>query len=484
MKKTCTVILSFFIGMLFVSGQGSLSQRASIAVPYNNAISSFKTSTCIDTIRYPDSKLTNLVELDSLSFNGISAYSQAYHFSGSGIIHGFNAYILLDFDNTAGNTNPIRLIASVHQLFNINTNYPNAPDLLIHTDTVDVFDVSFRDQPLMFSSPVAVTDSFVLVLELDTTALPPTLPYYGYNGYADGLGESLSWANYLGIWYNCYYDWGGAWDSDMLLSPIFEETFTTAYTVDTDTICLGESVKFTNTTLASIDTMFYTASNSYSLDLDNMNIVTPFDTNYTHTYSTEFLYNTQVMATRYGYTANCVDSAQEVVLVNDTAIADFSFVHLGGGNYQFTSTSTAANTYSWDFGDTSPLDINQNPTHTYVSSNNFTVCLTVTDSNGCNVDSVCKVVSFVLDVDDFDAADYVKIYPIPATKYFNITVPNNYYGGEIVITDVVGQELKSVEVEHQDKVKVSTEEMESGIYFVSIDFKGERVFTKRIVVNK
>ena len=93
-------------------------------------------------------------------------------------------------------------------------------------------------------------------------------------------------------------------------------------------------------------------------------------------------------------------------------------------------------------------------------------------------------VSFVLDVDDFDAADYVKIYPIPATKYFNITVPNNYYGGEIVVTDVVGQELKSVEVEHQDKVKVSTEEMESGIYFVSIDFKGERVFTKRIVVNK
>ena len=121
---------------------------------------------------------------------------------------------------------------------------------------------------------------------------------------------------------------------------------------------------------------------------------------------------------------------------------------------------------------------------TYTSANNYTVCLTVTDSNRCNVDTICKVISFVLSIDDFDAANYVSIYPVPATKYFNVAVPSNYYGSEIVITDVVGQKIKSIEIESQDKVKISTEEMGSGIYFVSINHEGERVFTKRISVNK
>ena len=102
----------------------------------------------------------------------------------------------------------------------------------------------------------------------------------------------------------------------------------------------------------------------------------------------------------------------------------------------------------------------------------------------CNTDTYCDTVSFVLNVDDYYAADYVKVYPIPANKYFNVDVPNNYYGGKIIITDVVGQLLKSVEIENKEKVKVSTENIASGIYFVSIDYSGERVFTKRIVIDK
>ena len=321
------------------------------------------------------------------------------------------------------------------------------------------------------------------MLELDSSELPSTLPYYGFNGYSDGLGESLSWAHYAGTWYNCLTDWSGAWDSDMLLSPIFEESYTGSYTVDSDTICLGDSVLFTNTTTAYTDSMFYTASDSFSLDLGDATSVDLYLTPYRHTYGSAASYTSQLISTRYGHTGNCVDTASRVVLVNDTTIASFTIAHMGGGAYQFTNTSIAGNIYSWDFGDGYSASL-ESPSHTYASAGNYTVCLTVTDSAGCGMDTVCQVISFVTSIDDFDAANYVNIYPVPATKYFNVTVPNNYYGSEVIITDVVGQKIKAVAVENQDKIKISTEEMESGIYFVSIEHKGERVFTERIAVKK
>jgi PKD repeat protein len=39
-------------------------------------------------------------------------------------------------------------------------------------------------------------------------------------------------------------------------------------------------------------------------------------------------------------------------------------------------------TYSWDFGDGSPISTSANPTHTYAASGNYNVCLTI-NINGC-----------------------------------------------------------------------------------------------------
>jgi uncharacterized UPF0146 family protein len=89
-------------------------------------------------------------------------------------------------------------------------------------------------------------------------------------------------------------------------------------------------------------------------------------------------------------------------------------------------------------------------------------------------------------IDDIKAAELVKIYPIPAPadKYFNVVVPSEFFNGSIVISDVVGQQLKMVDIVHQEKVKVSTEGISSGVYFVSIDLNNDRVFTKRIVIDR
>lgn len=486
MNKNYTLLLiAILLGSFSLYAQLNLPARHSISVANNSTLNNFKkTTTCIDTIRYPESKLTGLLELDTLSPNAINTVSQAYHFNGSGMIHGLNAYLLLDLDGIPGNIDSISLVMSVYSLVNYNANYPNSPGVLIATDTVNVYDVGFAEQSLYFSTPVAVTDSFVLVLGLDETAIPSPLPYYGFNGYGDGLAEKLAWANYLGTWYNCYTDWFsvGGWDVDMMLSPIFEENFSANYFLDTNVVCLGNEVLFTNSSSSSENTMFTTTPTSLVLDYGDLNS-SSIDTNISYLYTSVGDFTSSFTLTHNGYNGSCVDDSSITISVLDTAISNYNYASLGGGAYQFTDMSSNANTYYWDFGDGDTSTI-QSPTHTYLTANNYNVCLTVTDSNGCNVNTSCQTVSFVTAVESKVNKEEVKIYPIPANKYFNIVIPSNYKNGSIVITDVVGKTVKSIEINNQENIKILTQEINSGVYFLSIENEGQKVYSKRILVDK
>lgn len=81
------------------------------------------------------------------------------------------------------------------------------------------------------------------------------------------------------------------------------------------------------------------------------------------------------------------------VIVNSPPIIDFSFTNnttCSGTAIQFNSTltGTGSYTFSWDFGDNTPISTAQNPTHIFNSlgcgNANFNVVLTVT-GNGCTV---------------------------------------------------------------------------------------------------
>ena len=51
---------------------------------------------------------------------------------------------------------------------------------------------------------------------------------------------------------------------------------------------------------------------------------------------------------------------------------------------QFTDTSTDATAWTWDFGDGTPVSYDQNPSHIYTSSGQYTVTLTAANSAGTN----------------------------------------------------------------------------------------------------
>lgn len=82
-----------------------------------------------------------------------------------------------------------------------------------------------------------------------------------------------------------------------------------------------------------------------------------------------------------------------IVTVTSAPTVDFTFTNnnsCSGTNVQFTSSVTGSGpyTYSWDFGDSTTLSNQQNPSHAFVSlgcaTQNFNVTLTVT-GGGCTV---------------------------------------------------------------------------------------------------
>lgn len=92
---------------------------------------------------------------------------------------------------------------------------------------------------------------------------------------------------------------------------------------------------------------------------------------------------------------------EDYIVVSEPAVADFNFI-VTGATVNFTSTSTGANTYFWDFGNGN-TSTEENPSHTYMQTGVFNVTLTVT--NPCGSVSITQqvLVEAVLPQAAFDA---------------------------------------------------------------------------------
>ncbi|MGE0562242.1 MAG: PKD domain-containing protein [Flavobacteriales bacterium] len=474
---------NYFLSLLLVLFTCSLIAQSNVLKP-NRLVSPKlesippinKANSCIDIIAYPATKATDIL-LDTMEYTSyIGAVGQIYYYSGNGLVHGINTYMTLDLDGVPGNKDSISMVISVRNL-----GAGSLPTTIIASDTVFVHDVGFATQDLMFSSPIAVSDSFVVVIEIDT--LNPSNPYYATNDYGDGTAEKLSVLAYQGTWYNLYIAYAGTWDVDMILNPIFEDLVVPNYSVDTNNVCVGDPIKFTNNTSITYNLMFNPSKPSFNLDLNEFLSVVTFDSNYTHTYSSGGIYNTNFEIVQYGYSLNCIIDSTLPVTIIDTASSNFNFNYLGGGTYQFTDASSNATSYFWDFGDGDTSSV-MNPIHTYLIPTNYNVCLTVVNDSACGSSQSCQTVSFVVGQKESLVNKEVKIYPIPAKRFFTVEVPTTFIEPTVIITDIVGKQIKTIEELHLSKVKILTDEFNSGVYFVSVTSNGQKVYTKRIVVDK
>jgi gliding motility-associated-like protein len=168
---------------------------------------------------------------------------------------------------------------------------------------------------------------------------------------------------------------GACKDSTISLNLINLKPLTVNFKADTTKICIGQTVAFTDLSSPT--------PASYNWDFGDGGVAST--QNPTHTYVTAGTYGVSLRVSDSG---SCSDSLKKVsyVTVAPFPIASFTFAAQPSCKapvvVNFTDASTGATSWSWDFGD-GATDVTQNPSHTYAAGN-YTVKLTVKNTNGCS----------------------------------------------------------------------------------------------------
>jgi PKD repeat protein len=108
-------------------------------------------------------------------------------------------------------------------------------------------------------------------------------------------------------------------------------------------------------------------------------------TNPVHTYLSPGTYTVKLIATN-SYGCSKIKTQNAYITIHPYSVASFSVNQQSSCDqntiFNFTSTSQGAVSWLWDFGDGN-TSVQQNPTHIYGSTGNFSVTLIVTNSFGC-----------------------------------------------------------------------------------------------------
>jgi len=154
-------------------------------------------------------------------------------------------------------------------------------------------------------------------------------------------------------------------------------------------------------------------TNASTIDAGNLNYSWNFgdgspastDENPIYTYTLDGTYTVTLTVTSDD---GCDDVVSQSVTVDDSPTALFTAsTECEGFATEFTNLSSGDGTlsYSWDFGDSSPLSTDANPTYTYAAFGTYTVELTVTNDNLCEDVHTVSVTVNALPTVDFSFSD-------------------------------------------------------------------------------
>ena len=160
---------------------------------------------------------------------------------------------------------------------------------------------------------------------------------------------------------------------------------------------------------------------------------------------------------------DCVsDRIKTTAFVNDTAVADFSFVQYSS-TVDFTNLSTAASSYLWDFGDgNTSTDIN--PTHIYGNNGYYNIQLIA--YNNCGNDTIIDALDVFVNINE-NEINNINIYPNPANT-FVIVESNKFKVKSYSIVDITGKMVKQSAIKQTNNLTIDISDLDNGIYFLNI----------------
>jgi len=260
---------------------------------------------------------------------------------------------------------------------------------------------------------------------------------------------------------------------------------TAAFSVDTNTICIGECVNFTD---MSVDTPtswiwnFPGASPTSTTAQNPMNIC----------YSTSGSYDVTLIVSN----DNGADTLIKPAYVNviGVAVADFSgsptTVTTAAGDVTFTDMSTGAQTWSWKFGDTGTDNI-QNPVHSYTTVGTYSVRLAVTDSVGCSdilnkEDYITVQDGTGIGANPKIAKDMIMIYPNPFHNNTTLKLTKRMIEDQrlaFVMYNAEGKEITRMEDLQVEQITIKKGNLLPGVYFYKIESQDFIINSGKIVIE-
>lgn len=149
--------------------------------------------------------------------------------------------------------------------------------------------------------------------------------------------------------------------------------FVLASFTNASTVCVGNSISFTNTTSPVPTSVLWNFG-----DGTTSTVLNP-----TKTYALPGTYLVKLVT----YLGACSDSVTHSITVFQKPTASFSATNRTACTppltVNFTNASTPGTVYNWDFGDGNTSTL-QNPSHTYTAYGSFNIKLVVTNNSGCS----------------------------------------------------------------------------------------------------
>lgn len=162
------------------------------------------------------------------------------------------------------------------------------------------------------------------------------------------------------------------------------------------------------------------------------------------------------------------------------------------------STGGPGMTYQWFWGDNTPVDYSQYPSHVYSATGSYNICLVVVDSaNGCT-DTMCQPIQVLRLSQEASLAPYFvniipattgiqeqaqttwTLYPNPAMNELKIKADYSLQGNIYRVLDVTGRVIASGKISTNS---IDVSQFDKGMYIMQIENAAGGISVQRFMKN-